>query len=125
MEIWRKIQIANVILAVLAVALTLTTYFQPSIVYVAMWAWTFVLWLFMFLVPMPVIERNKRNNKVASALFLFLAIVLAIEADTLLKGYFPVTDSFSRGMLVYSAAYTVVALVFAAWLKLKERKSNK
>ena len=58
MEIWRKMQIANVVLALVAVALTVA-----GCATAAMWSWSITLWVFMFLVPMPVIERNKKDNQ--------------------------------------------------------------
>lgn len=125
MEIWRKIQIANVILAVVAIALSVVAIYVPSVVYWAMWAWSFTLWIFMFLVPMPVIERNKKSNQLALALAFLFSVMLAVTVNTWLQTSCPATHGFSRGVLVYSVAYTIVALLFAAWLKIKEKKKNK
>jgi hypothetical protein len=124
MEIWRKIQIANGVFAMVAVALTVATLNFPNLVYWTMWAWTIVLWLMLFLGPMPVIERNKKNNQIAMALFFLLAVLVAVSVNTWLQGLWPATHGFSRGVLVYSAVYYVVALVFAAWLMLKEKKNK-
>ena len=74
MEIWRKIQIANVVLAIVAVILSVAAFYQPNCIYAAMWIWSVSLWVFMFLVPMPIIERNKKNNPIALALVSFLAV---------------------------------------------------
>ena len=125
MEIWRKIQIATGVFVVVAVVLTVTAFYLPSVVYWAMWAWSLTLWFLMFLGPMPVIERNKRNNQVALALFFLLAVLGAVSINTWLQVECPATHGFSRGVLVYSVAYLIVALVFAGWLKLKEKKINK
>ena len=117
MEIWRKIQIANIFLALVAVVLTVAGFATA-----AMWAWTITLWVFMFLVPMPVIERNKKDNQIALALVFFLSVAFAAAINTWLGDYYPEIDSFSRGILIYSVAYTICALLFAAWLKIKEKK---
>jgi hypothetical protein len=124
MEIWRKIQIVAGVFAMVAVALTVATLNFPNLVYWTMWAWTIVLWLMLFLGPMPVIERNRKNHQIAMALFFLLAVLVAVSVNTWLQGLWPATHGFSRGVLVYSAVYYVVALVFAAWLKLKERKNK-
>ncbi len=124
MEIWRKIQIATGVFAMVAVALTVATLNFPNLVYWTMWAWTIVLWLMLFLGPMPVVERNRKNHQIAMALFFLLAVLVAVSANTWLQGQWPVTHGFSRGVLVYSVSYYVVALVFAAWLKLKEKKNK-
>jgi hypothetical protein len=124
MEIWRKMQIATTVFAVVAVAMTVATVYFPNVVYGAMWAWSIELWFLLFLGPMPVIERNKKNNQIAMALFFLLAVLVAVSANTWLQGQWPATHGFSRGVLVYSVAYYVVALVFAAWLKEKEKKNK-
>ena len=123
MEIWRKIQIANVIFAVVAVALSVIAIYIPDFVYWAMWAWSFTLMVFMFLVPMPIIERNKRNNRIGLVVAFLLAVQLAVLTNTLVSQY-PETAGFSRSFLVYVAAYTIVALLFAAWLKIKEKRNK-
>ena len=124
MEIWRKIQIAAGVFAMVAVARTVATLNFPNLVYWTMWAWTIVLWLMLFLGPMPVVERNKKNHQIAMALFFLLAVLVAVSVNTWLQGEWPATHGFSRAMLVYTAAYFVVALVFAAWLKIKEKKNK-
>ena len=123
MEIWRKIQIATGVFAVVAVVLTVATLYSPSLVYWAMWAWTFTLWLIEFLVPMPIIERNRKSHQVAMALSFLVAVLVAVIINTWLQTAWPATHGFSRGVLVYSAAYLVVAFVLAGWLKLKEKKN--
>ena len=123
MEIWRKIQIANVVLAVVAVALSVASIYQPNLAGVAMWAWSFTLMVFMFLVPMPIIERNKRNNRIGLVVAFLLAVLLAVLTNTWVSQY-PETAGFSRSFLVYMAAYTIVALLFAAWLKIKEKRNK-
>ena len=125
MEIWRKIQIATAVFAVVAVAMTVATVYFPNIVYLAMWMWTFTLWQIQFLVPMPVIERNKNDNKILYSLSFFVSVCLAVDANTLLQEQYPATHGFSRGVLVYSLAYLVVSLLLAGWLKIKEKKKNK
>lgn len=125
MEIWRKIQITNGVVALVALALSVAAFYLPNCICWAKWAWTLALWLFMFLVPMPVIERNKRSNQGMLALSFFVAVCVAVTANIWLQELYPATHGFSRSMLVYSAAYTVVALLFAAWLKVKEQKQNK
>ena len=124
MEIWRKMQITAGVFATVAVALTVATLNFPNLVYWAMWAWTIVLWFLLFLGPMPVIERNKKSNQVAMALSFLLAVLVAVSVNTWLQGEYPATHGFSRGMLVYSATYFVVALLFAGWLKLKDKKNK-
>ena len=121
MEIWRKIQIANVVLAVVAVVLTVASCYAPNMVYAAMWAWSITLWVFMFLVPMPVIERNKAKYRFANGVMTFLAILAAISVFIWFRDNKGV-DSFSSGVLIYTVVYTVFALLFAAWLKMKEKK---
>ena len=121
MEIWRKIQIANVVLALVAVVLTVVAFGQPSFVNAAMWAWSITLWVFMFLVPMPVIERNKAKNRFANGVMTFLAILAAISVFIWFRDNKGV-DSFSSGVLIYTVVYTVFALLFTAWLKIKEKK---
>ena len=125
MEIWRKIQISAGALAVVAVAMTVATVYFPNIVYWVMWVWTFTLWQIQFLVPMPVIERNKNDNKILYSLSFFVSVCLAVDVNTLLQEQYPETHGFSRGVLVYSLAYLVVALLLAGWLKIKEKKKNK
>ena len=124
MEIWRKIQITNVVFAVVAITLSFTAIYIPNLAYWAMWVWCFTLWTFMFLVPMPIIERNKKSNQVALALSFLLSVMLAVEVNTWLQESYPATHGFSRGMLVYSASYTILALLLATWLKFKEKKNK-
>ena len=124
MEIWRKIQISAGALAVVAVAMTVATVYFPNIVYWAMWVWSITLWLVLFLGPMPVIERNKNDNKILYSLSFFVSVCLAVDANTLLQEQCPATHGFSRGVMVYSAFYLVAAYVFAAWLKMKEKKNK-
>ena len=116
MEIWRKIQIANVVTALVAVALTVAGFATA-----AMWTWSLALWLFMFLVPMPVIERNKAKNRFANGIMTTLAILAAISVFIWFRDNKGV-DSFSSGVLIYTVVYTVFTLLFAAWLKIKENK---
>ena len=123
MEIWRKIQIANVVLAVVAVALTVVAFNQPSFVNAAMWAWSLTLWVFMFLVPIPVIERNKAKNRFANGIMTSLAILAAVSVFIWFRDNKGI-DSFSSGMLIYSVVYTIFALLFAAWLKIKEKRNK-
>ena len=125
MEIWRKIQISAGALAVVAVAMTVATVYFPNIVYLAMWMWSITLWLVLFLGPMPVIERNKKNNPIALALFFLVAVFGAVSVNSWLQIEWPETHGFSRGVLVYSLAYLVVSLLLAGWLKIKEKKKNK
>lgn len=124
MEIWRKMQIANVAFAVVAVALSVVAFYAADVACWAMWAWSITLCMFMFLVPMPVIERNKQDNTIAYALTFFLAVVVAAAVNTWLKDH-PTESLFSRSMLVYMATYTLLALLLAAWLKIKEKNKNK
>jgi TctA family transporter len=124
MEIWRKMQIATAVFAVVAVAMTVATVYFPNVVYGAMWAWSITLWLVLFLGPMPVIERNKKNHQIALALFFLAAVFGAVSINTWLQIEWPETHGFSRGVMVYSAFYLVAAYVFAAWLKMKEKKNK-
>ena len=121
MEIWRKLQIVNVVLAIVAVVLSVAALYATNVVYWAMWAWSLALWMFLFLGPMPAIERNKREHPVAMALSFLVAVLVAVSINTWLQELCPATHGFSRGVLVYSAAYVVVALVLAGWLKLKKK----
>ena len=121
MEIWRKLQIANVVLTVVAIVLSVAALSFPNVVYWAMWAWSLALWMFLFLGPMPAIERNKREHPVAIALSFLVAVLVAVSINTWLQELCPATHGFSRGVLVYSAAYVVVALALAGWLKLKKK----
>ena len=123
MEIWRKIQIADVVLAVVAVALTVVAFNQPSFVNAAMWAWSLTLWVFMFLVPIPVIERNNAKNRFANGIMTSLAILAAVSVFIWFRDNKGI-DSFSRGMLIYSVVYTIFAFLFAAWLKIKEKRNK-
>lgn len=122
MEIWRKLQIANVVLTVVAIVLSVAALSFPNVVYWAMWAWSLALWMFLFLGPMPVIERNKREHSVVLALSFLVAVLVAVSINTWLQEQYPATHGFSRGVLVYSVAYVVVALVLAVWLKLKKNR---
>ena len=124
MDIWRKIQITAGVFAVVAVALTVATVYFPNIVYMAMWMWSITLWLVLFLGPMPVIERNKRDNQIALALFFLVAVLGAMSINTWLQIEWPATHGFSRGVMVYSAFYLAVAYVFVGWLKMKEKKNK-
>ena len=121
MDIWRKLQIANVVLVVVAVVLSVAALYATNVVYWAMWAWSLALWMFLFLGPMPIIERNKREHPVAMALSFLVAVLVAVSVNTWLQELCPATHGFSRGVLVYSVAYVVVALVLAGWLKLKKK----
>ncbi len=123
MEIWRKIQITAGVFAAVAVAMTIATLNFPNLVYWTMWAWTIVLWFVLFLGPMPVIERNKKNNQIALALFFLTAVFGAVSINTWLQVEWPETHGFSRGVLVYSAFYLIAAYLLAGWLKLKEKKN--
>ena len=123
MEIWRKIQITAGVFAAVAVAMTIATLNFPNLVYWTMWAWTIVLWFVLFLGPMPVIERNKKNNQIALALFFLVAVFGAVSINTWLQVEWPETHGFSRGVLVYSAFYLIAAYLLAGWLKLKEKKN--
>ena len=122
MEIWRKLQIANVVLTVVAIVLSVAALSFPNVVYWAMWAWSLALWMFLFLGPMPVIERNKREHSVAMALSFLVSVLVAVSINTWLQEQYPATHGFSRGVLVYAVAYVVVALVLAGWLKLKKNR---
>ena len=122
MDIWRKLQIANVVMAVVAVVLSVAALYATNVVYWAMWAWSLALWMFLFLGPMPVIERNKREHPVAMALSFLVAVLVAVSINTWLQVQWPETHGFSRGVLVYSVAYVVLALVLAGWLKLKKNR---
>ena len=122
MDIWRKLQIANVVLAVVAVVLSVAALYATNVIYWAMWAWSLALWMFLFLGPMPIIERNKREHPVAMALSFLVAVLVAVSINTWLQELCPATHGFSRGVLVYSVAYVVVVLVFAGWLKLKKNR---
>ena len=124
MDIWRKIQIAAVVLTVIAIVLTIVAVYYPSAVYCAMWAWSIALWSIMFLGPMPVINRNRSKSKFARELMFFVAVFIAISIYIWLKDVYPETHGFSQGVLVYSVVYLIVGLAFAAWLKLKEKKNR-
>ena len=117
-------QITAVVFAAVAVVLSVATFYLPGVVYWAMWAWTVTLWFVLFLGPMPVIERNKKDNQIALALFFLAAVFGAVSINTWLQELWPATHGFSRGVLVYSVVYLIVALVFAGWLKLKEKKNK-
>ena len=117
-------QIATAVFAVVAVAMTVATVYFPNVVYWAMWVWSITLWLVLFLGPMPVIERNKKNNQIALAMFFLVAVFGAVSINTWLQIEWPETHGFSRGVMVYSAFYLVAAYVFAAWLKMKEKKNK-
>ncbi len=121
MGIRRRSQIANVVLAVVAVVLSVAALYATNVVYWAMWAWSLSLWMFLFLGPMPMIERNKREHPVAMAFSFLVAVLLAVSINTWLQEQCPETHGFSRGVLVYTVAYVVVALVLAGWLKLKNK----
>ena len=125
MDIWRIFQIVAGVFAAVATTLTVVAFYFPATVYLAMWMWTFTLWQIQFLVPMPVIERNKNDNKILYSLSFFVSVCLAVDANTLLQEQYPATHGFSRGVLVYSLAYLVVSLLMAGWLKIKEKKKNK
>lgn len=124
MDIWRIIQLIACAFAVLATVLTVAAFYFPTVAYWAMWMWSFALWTFMFVVPMPIIERNKKSNQIALALSFLLSVMLAVTVNTWLQESYPATHGFSRGMLVYSASYTILALLLATWLKLKEKKNK-
>ena len=99
MDIWRIFQIVAGIFAAVATALTIVAFYFPATVYLAMWMWTFTLWQIQFLVPMPVIERNKNDNKILYSLSFFVSVFLAVDANTLLQEQCPTTHGFSRGVL--------------------------
>ena len=122
MDIWRKLQIANAVLAVVAVVLSVAALYATNVVYWAMWAWSLALWMFLFLGPMPIIERNKREHPVVLALSFLVAVLVAVSINTWLQELCSATHGFSRGVLVYSVAYVVLALVLAGWLKLKKNR---
>ena len=103
--------------------MTVATVYFPNVVYWAMWAWSITLWLVLFLGPMPVIERNKAKNRFANGVMTFLAILAAISVFIWFRDNKGV-DSFSSGVLIYTVVYTVFALLFAAWLKMKEKKNK-
>ena len=124
MEIWRKMQTTAVVFAAVAVVLSVAAFYLPGVVYWAMWAWSIALWLIMFLGPMPIINRNRSKSKIARGLMFFVAVFIAISINTWLQELWPATHGFSRGVLVYSVVYLIVALVFAGWLKLKEKKNK-
>ena len=121
MEIWRKFKISAVVVTAAAVALSITALNFANLIYWAMWAWSLALWMFLFLGPMPAIERNKREHPVAIALSFLVSVLVAVSINTWLQEQYPATHGFSRGVLVYSVAYVVVALVLAGWLKLKKK----
>lgn len=125
MEIWKIFQIVAGVFAAVATALTVTAFYCPAVVYWAMWMWTFTIWQIQFLVPMPVIERNKKDNKILYSLSFFVAVFFAVDVNTLLQEQYPATHGFSRGVLIYSLAYLVVSLLLAGWFKIKEKKKNK
>ena len=74
MDIWRIFQIVAGVFAAVATALTIVAFYFPATVYLAMWMWTFTLWQIQFLVPMPVIERNKNDNKILYSLSFFVSV---------------------------------------------------
>ena len=122
MEIWRKFKISEVVVTVAAVALSITALYFANLIYWAMWAWIIAVWLFLFLVPMPIIERNKKEHKVSYAVAYFLGILLAIIAGMKAGEYLPEYKSFTFLTLTYSVVYAIVMLGYAGWLKLKEKK---
>ena len=122
MEIWRKFKISEVVVTVAAVALSITALNFANLIYWAMWAWTIAVWLFLFLVPMPIIERNKKEHKVSYAVAYFLGILLAIIVGMKAGEYLPEYKSFTFLTLTYSVVYAIVMLGYAGWLKLKEKK---
>ena len=75
MEIWKIFQIVTGVFAAVATALTVVAFYFPATVYLAMWMWIFTLWQIQFLVPMPVIERNKNDNKILCSLSFFCVSV--------------------------------------------------
>ncbi len=124
MRNWGKIQIANLVLAVMAIVLSVAAFYLPNCIYWAMWAWTFTLWMFVDIVTIPVINANRQKyNLLANSLF-FITISLAVITNIWLGDNYPATDGFSRDILVYAISYAVVAFVIAGWLKLKERKTK-
>ena len=122
MEIWRKFKISAVVVTVAAVALSITALNFANLIYWAMWAWIIAVWLFLFLVPMPIIERNKKEHKVSYAVAYFLGILLAIIAGMKAGEYLPEYKSFTFLTLTYSVVYAIVMLGYAGWLKLKEKR---
>ena len=122
MEIWRKFKISAVVVTAAAVALSITALYFANLIYWAMWAWTIAVWLFLFLVPMPIIERNKKEHKVSYAVAYFLGILLAIIVGMKAGEYLPEYKSFTFLTLTYSVVYAIVMLGYAGWLKLKEKK---
>ena len=122
MEIWRKFKISEVVVTVAAVALSITALNFANLIYWAMWAWIIAVWLFLFLVPMPIIERNKKEHKVSYAVAYFLGILLAIIVGMKAGEYLPEYKSFTFLTLTYSVVYAIVMLGYAGWLKLKEKK---
>ena len=122
MEIWRKFKISEVVITAAAVALSITALYFANLIYWAMWAWTIAVWLFLFLVPMPIIERNKKEHKVSYAVAYFLGILLAIIVGMKAGEYLPEYKSFTFLTLTYSVVYAIVMLGYAGWLKLKEKK---
>ena len=122
MKIWRKFKISAVVVTAAAVALSITALYFANLIYWAMWAWTIAVWLFLFLVPMPIIERNKKEHKVSYAVAYFLGILLAIIVGMKAGEYLPEYKSFTFLTLTYSVVYAIVMLGYAGWLKLKEKK---
>ena len=122
MEIWRKFKISAVVVTAAAVALSITALYFANLIYWAMWAWIIAVWLFLFLVPMPIIERNKKGHKVSYVVAYFLGILLAIIAGMEAGEYLPEYKSFTFLTLTYSVVYAIVMLGYAGWLKLKEKK---
>ena len=122
MEIWRKFKISEVVVTVAAVALSITALNFANLIYWAMWAWIIAVWLFLFLVPMPIIERNKKEHKVSYVVAYFLGIFLAIIVGMKAGEYLPEYKSFTFLTLTYSVVYAIVILGYAGWLKLKEKK---
>lgn len=122
MEIWKKFKISAGIVTAIAVALSIATLYFVDFIHWAMWAWIIAVWLFLFLVPMPIIERNKKKHKVSYAVAYFLGILLAIIVGMKAGDYLPEYKSFTFLTLTYSAVYAIVMLGYAGWLKLKEKK---
>lgn len=122
MEIWRKFKISEVVIAAAAVALSITALYFANLIYWAMWAWIIAVWLFLFLVPMPIIERNKKEHKVSYVVAYFLGIFLAIIVGMKAGEYLPEYKSFTFLTLTYSVVYAIVMLGYAGWLKLKEER---
>ena len=122
MEIWRKFKISAVVVTAAAVALSTTALYFANLIYWAMWAWIIAVWLFLFLVPMPIIERNKKEYKVSYVVAYFLGILLAIIVGMKAGEYLPEYKSFTFLTLTYSVVYAIVMLGYAGWLKLKEKR---